>query len=182
MEKNNCYWLGFVEASVGIRGELALNCDADDLGRYRNLSQIFLEQDAMLIPFSVLSARQRGSTQLVVALDGLISPQEAQALVGCQVYVPLTFLPPLSGTKFYYHEVIGFDVHDVRFGPVGKIDRFIEGSMQTVMAIKNAHAEVLIPLVDDFLVAIDRNRKVMEIKAPEGLIELYLSPGSEEEE
>jgi 16S rRNA processing protein RimM len=182
MEKNNCYWLGYVDAPVGIRGELALNCDADDLGRYKDLPQVFFEQDGVLIPFAVSSARPKGSKQLIVALEGIDAPTDAQAFSGCQVYVPLSFLPPLSGNKFYYHEVIGFDVIDVHFGPVGKILRFIEGSMQTVMAVQHPNAEVLIPLVDDFVVSVDRIRKIMEIKAPEGLIELYLKPGSEEEE
>lgn len=182
MEKSNCYWLGYVDAPVGIRGELALNCDADDLGRYKNLLQLFLEQDGMLIPFTVASSRQKGAKQLVVSLEGVSTPQEALAFEGCQVFVPLSFLPALSGKKFYYHEVIGFDVNDVHFGPVGKVDRFMEGSMQTVMAVKHPSAEVLIPLVDEFVIALDRERKVMEIKAPEGLIELYLTPGSEEEE
>jgi 16S rRNA processing protein RimM len=35
--------------------------------------------------------------------------------------------------------------------------------------------EVLVPLIDEFIVSLDRNSKVLTIKAPEGLIEFYLA-------
>jgi 16S rRNA processing protein RimM len=46
--------------------------------------------------------------------------EDADAIMGNDIYLPLKMLPKLTGNKFYFHEVIGFEVEDKRSGVVGK--------------------------------------------------------------
>jgi 16S rRNA processing protein RimM len=83
-------------------------------------------------------------------------------------------LPKLTGNKFYFHEVIGFEVEDKRLGVVGKIESINDTTAQPLFEVLNGEIEILIPMIDHFLVKIDRENKKVIMDLPEGLIEMYL--------
>ena len=83
-------------------------------------------------------------------------------------------LPKLSGNKFYFHEVIGFEVEDKRLGIVGEIQSINDTTAQPLFEVLNDGIEILIPMIDHFLVKIDRENKKVIMDLPEGLIEMYL--------
>ena len=90
------------------------------------------------------------------------------------MYLPLKMLPKLTGNKFYFHEVIGFEVEDKRLGFVGEIQSINDSSAQPLFEVLNDGVEILIPMIDHFLVKIDRENKKVIMDLPEGLIEMYL--------
>jgi 16S rRNA processing protein RimM len=83
-------------------------------------------------------------------------------------------LPKLTGNKFYFHEVIGFEVEDKRLGVVGTIQSINDSTAQPLFEVLKDDVEILIPMIDHFLVKIDRENKKVIMDLPEGLIEMYL--------
>mgnify|MGYP001281586240 CR=1 FL=1 len=57
------------------------------------------------------SALQKKST-LRIKFEDINSEQEASSMINKEVYLPLENLPKLQGKKFYYHEIIGYNVVD----------------------------------------------------------------------
>ena len=53
---------------------------------------------------------------------------------------------------------------------------------QAIFKIKNGAFEILVPARNEFIVRIDRDKKHLEIEAPEGLIDIYTSNKPDEEE
>ena len=94
--------------------------------------------------------------------------------MGCELYLPLSFLPKLEGNQFYYHEVIGFEIEDQRLGVFGKIVSINDSTAQPLFEVLNGAVEMLIPMIDHFLVKIDRENKKVIMNLPEGLVEMYL--------
>jgi 16S rRNA processing protein RimM len=94
-------------------------------------------------------------------------------LLKCGLYLPQEILPELSGKQFYYHEVIGFSVYDVDHGYLGELVGINEATAQPLFEIKSEDQEILIPMLDEFIVEIDRKKNKLILKAPEGLIEFY---------
>lgn len=45
---------------------------------------------------------------------------------------------------------------------------------QPIMAIDFGEKEILIPLIDEVIKQVDRQNKTIHIKAPQGLIDIYL--------
>ncbi|HPT15302.1 MAG TPA: 16S rRNA processing protein RimM, partial [Bacteroidales bacterium] len=72
------------------------------------------------------------------------------------------------------HEVVGFEVIDKSKGPVGKVRRILELPHQAMFEIEFGDKEILVPLVDEIIVKVDRKLKQLLIDAPEGLIDMYL--------
>ena len=99
---------------------------------------------------------------------------EADALIGAHLYLPLEFLPKLSGNKFYYHEIIGFTAEDKSFGKIGNITGVNDTTSQALFEIDRDGKQILIPIIDHFIKKVDRENKSILLNVPEGLIEMYL--------
>jgi 16S rRNA processing protein RimM len=65
-------------------------------------------------------------------------------------------------------------VEDKRLGIVGEIQSINDSSAQPLFEVLNDDVEILIPMIDHFLVKIDRDNKKVIMDLPEGLIEMYL--------
>jgi 16S rRNA processing protein RimM len=70
--------------------------------------------------------------------------------------------------------VVGYKVIDAHYGEVGILEAVIDFQVNPLIQILNNGAEVLIPLREGLVKKLDRKNKIMNIEAPEGLIELYL--------
>jgi len=174
MEKKDCFYLGKVVKKYSFRGEVVIKLDTDEPELYRKPDVVYLEVKKKLVPFTVQKSLLQKGDQLRVLFEGVDSEEAAIAILKCDVYLPLDQLPVLTGNKFYYHEVIGFQVEDVNYGHVGEITGVNDSTAQALFEIKNGERQVLIPMIDDFIKEVNRAEKKIVVEAPEGLIELYL--------
>lgn len=174
MRKENCFYVGTIVSKFSFKGEVLVKLDSDNPEMYENMESVFVEIGKDLIPFFVEKCSLHKSDLLRIQFEDVNSEQEAQSLMRCNLYLPMDFLPKLSGNKFYYHEVIGFQVEDLTYGNVGIITGVNDTTAQTLFEIKNADKQVLIPIIDEFLVEIDRKNKKIRVKTPHGLIDLYM--------
>ena len=126
------------------------------------------------IPFFIENSSLHKNDFLRVKFEDVDTEEDANAIMGCELYLPLSFLPKLEGNQFYYHEVIGFEVEDQRLGVVGKIVSINDSTAQPLFEVLNGNVEMLIPMIDQFLIKIDRESKKVIMNLPEGLVEMYL--------
>lgn len=179
MHKNECFNLGYISKTVGNKGELLLILDVDDVKRYGKLESVFVEINKELVPFFITHIELRGNGAKV-SFDGINTTEKAEHLTRTSLYLPLSFLPPLKGKKFYYHEVLGFTVTDKIHGEIGTIQNILDYPTQALFQIKKGETEILLPVKEEFIISIDRISKTIAVNAPEGLIDIYLNPTPEE--
>ena len=174
MNKEDYYFLGKIIKTSGYKGNLMFFFDVDDISRYKNLEAVFIEVSENLIPFAIEKIQFRSNNTAIVKLEDVLSEDESAILVGCNLYLPLAFLPPLTGNKFYFHEVIGFSVVDKKYGKIGTILEILDRTSQAVFVIRNNGKEILIPVSDDIIKKVDRINKTIKVETPEGLIDIYM--------
>lgn len=180
MTKNECFNLGYIAKRSGNHGELTFVLDVDDSTRYSKLESVFIDINNSLVPFFIKRIQIR-NTNATVQLEGIDSIEKAEDLLKCGLYLPLSFLPPLSGKKFYFHEIPGYTVSDKQHGNIGIVKEVLDFPQQAIFKIKLNNCEILVPAKEEFIVSIDRAKKHLELDAPEGLIELYTSPKKDED-
>ena len=174
MRKDECFYLGKIAKKFSFKGEVLAYLDTDEPELYENLESVFVECNKHLVPFFIETSSLHKNDFLRVRFEDVTTEEEAEALLGNDLYLPLSMLPKLSGNKFYFHEVIGFEVEDQRLGVVGKIQSVNDSTAQPLFEVLNGAIEILIPMIDHFLVKIDRENKKVVMNLPEGLIEMYL--------
>ena len=174
MTKEDCFYLGRVAKTHGIKGEITIKLDVDDPSAYHDMKYFLLEINKVLTPFFVEKIVSSGD-KFFVTIQDIRTVEAASALTGKEVFLPLEMLPKLSGKQFYYHEVKGFMVIDAKKGVLGPIADVIEYPTQAIIQIFKDKKEILIPILDQVIQKVDRKSKKLYIKAPEGLIDMYLS-------
>ncbi|MCK7589137.1 ribosome maturation factor RimM [Subsaxibacter sp. CAU 1640] len=174
MNKEDCFYLGKIVKKYSFKGEVLIKLDTDEPEIYDNLESVFLELRGNLVPFFIESSKFHKSELLRVKFEDVDSEQDADAILKSDLYLPLEFLPKLEDDKFYFHEIIGFQVEDVNFGTVGIIKSINDSTSQSLFEIDRDGTEILIPMNDDFIKKVDKKKKVITVDTPEGLIDLYL--------
>lgn len=170
--KTDCFFLGYIGRTFGYRGELVVTLDVDDPMRYADLKSVFVELKGGLVPYFIEEIKMR-ERDAVWRFEG-VGTDEAARLVGCELYLPLSALPPLTGNRFYFHEVTGFTVEDKVAGEIGTVTCIYDNGPQPILSIDHGGKEIMVPLIDAFLLGVDRENRRLKIAAPEGLIDFYL--------
>ncbi len=173
MHKDDCFFLGSIVKKHGYKGQLSAKLDTDEPGKYIKLESVFVEKNKMLVPFFITESRLHKDF-LQVKFEEVDDEETAQSLIGCELYLPLSFLPELTGNQFYYHEVKDFTVIDKVKGTIGTVKEVSDHTAQALLVIVNGTKEILLPITDEILVKVDRANTTLEVNAPEGLIDLYL--------
>ncbi len=167
------FYLGLITKPFGYKGQAYVYLDTDEPEKYSNLDAVFLNIDGEMLPYMIEDIQLRGANQAVIKFED-VDGEEIKSLMKTQIYLPLSVLPPLTGNKFYFHEVVGFSVIDLEKGNIGKIVDFIDVLQQPIMQVDFNGIEILIPAIDKFFKTVDRERREIHIDAPEGLIDVYL--------
>jgi 16S rRNA processing protein RimM len=174
MRKEECFYLGKIAKKFSFKGEVLVYLDTDEPELYENLESVFVECGKHLVPFFIENSSLHKNDLLRVRFEDINTEDAADELIGNAIYLPLEMLPKLEGNKFYFHEVIGFEIEDKRLGVVGKIQSINDSTAQPLFEVLDGDKEILIPMIDHFLVSIDRDNRKVIMDLPEGLIEMYL--------
>jgi 16S rRNA processing protein RimM len=174
MNKQDCFFLGKIVKKYSFKGELLAKLDTDEPELYKDLESVFIDLKGSLIPFFIESSQLHKSELLRVKFEDVDTEGDADALMKCELYLPLDFLPELEDDKFYFHEIIGFKVEDKNFGTVGIITGVNDSTSQSLFEIDRDGIEILIPMNDEFISKVDKPNKTIFVETPEGLIDLYL--------
>jgi len=174
---DDCFYLGYSSKVIGNSGELAFKLDVDSPSSYEGLDAVFIrinKMDKTLVPFFITQSKLQQKGILRVTVEGVEDQAEAKRLVGKELYLPMGAIPKLKGDKFYYHEIEGYQVHDEEKGILGTLKTVLDYPSQDILEIKAGEKEILIPILKDTILKLDRDKKTLHVKSPEGLIDLYL--------
>ena len=174
MNKKDCFCLGKIVKKYSFKGELLAKLDTDEPEIYEEMDSVFVELRNNLVPFFIEASQLHKSELLRIKFEDVDTEADADALLKCELYLPLEFLPKLEDDKFYFHEVIGYQVEDKNFGHVGFIKSVNDSTAQSLFEIDRDGIEILIPMNDEFIIKVDKSKKTIFVETPEGLIQLYL--------
>lgn len=175
MRKEDCFYLGKIVRKHSFKGQVVAKLDTDEPELYKNLESVFVALGNDLVPFFIEESLLQKGNQLRIRFEDVESEGDADAILGSGLYLPIEFLPKLTGNKFYFHEIIGFDIEDINYGYVGVITGVNDSSAQPLFEINSNGTEVFIPMIDDFIKKVDRATKKIVVESPAGLIDLYLN-------
>lgn len=174
MNKSKFFYLGKITRKFSFKGEIIIFLDTDSPSIYYDLKKVFIKEDNSYLPYFISDISKYKNNSIRVKFEDIKNESMASSLINKEIYLPINELPKLYGKKFYYHEVTGFQVEDVRHGKIGEIEYINDQTPQHLFVIKSNDKEVLIPINDKFISDIDRINKTIRMDLPEGLLKIYI--------
>ena len=164
--------VGRVARAHGNKGQVIVNPDTDfPADRFVAGKTLIVEQAGRTVERRIASVRfQQGRP--ILALDGVETMNDAEALAGAELKVARETLPPLPERTYYRHDLVGCEVRTPDGQSIGRVTG-VEGPLErSLLAIARKGGEVLVPMVDGICVSVDPVGKTIVIDPPEGLLEL----------
>lgn len=128
---------------------------------------LFVQIDSLDVPLWCASFERRGAAGAVVSFDDLDTPRRAEELVGRELRIPVD---AEQDDEFYMEDLIGFTVE--ADGHNGIMTDYYDSDANPLFGIDFGEGERLIPAVEDFIAAIDFERRHIRMVLPEGLLDL----------
>jgi 16S rRNA processing protein RimM len=171
-EWNDCALVGRVARTHGNRGQVIVNPETDFVEERFQVGAELLARRGGRVDRVRVTAMRVHLGRPIIALDGVETMTDAEALAGVELRVPVAELAPLPGGMFYRHDLVGCRVETPGGLVVGDVTS-VEGELGTSrLVVTGSFGDVLIPLAQAICVAIDIAARRIVIDPPEGLLEL----------
>ncbi|QKZ13671.1 ribosome maturation factor RimM [Spirosoma sp. KUDC1026] len=181
MTKDDCYQVGHITKTHGVSGELVLFLDVDDASEYADLDSVLLEVKGELVPYFIESIAIVKGSRAIIAFEDIDTIEQAERLINCGAFLPLDNLEPITDeTRFYFHEIVGYQVVDVTEGELGTVLGVYAMNAQDLIAMDYQGKEVLIPINSEIVRTVDRANKKLNVALPEGLLAIYMEEDSKD--
>lgn len=169
IRKEEVFKIGVINKPHGIKGEVSFTF-TDDIFDRVDCDYLILLMDGILVPFFMEEYRFRSDTVALVKFEGIDTAEQARRFTNVEVYFPKKFMDEQEDVTSW-NFFIGFRVEDVHHGYLGEITNVDDTTLNVLFAIEKDGEELLLPAHEEFIIGLDRKKKVMKVNVPDGLIE-----------
>lgn len=164
--------VGRIARAHGNRGQVIVNLETDfPEERFQPGAELFIERKGHVEALR-LSAVRYQHDRPVLTIDGVGTMNDAEALAGFELRVPVERLAKLPDGTFYRHDLVGCRVETLDGRTVGTVSG-VEGEVgSSRLVIAGARGEVLVPLASEICRTIDPAGKRIVIAPPDGLLDV----------
>ena len=110
------------------------------------------------IAVDIKNCKEQGQN-IVACIDGIHFRDQAESLLGLEIYIQKSQLKPLHKGEYYWSDLIGCEVQNTQNIDFGRVTSIMETGANDVLVVQQEHAkeliEHLIPYSDDIVLSID---------------------------
>jgi 16S rRNA processing protein RimM len=171
--------VGRVARAHGNKGQVIVNPETDFAqARFAVGNELVVEevQRGRTMTRRITAVRFHGGRP-IIALAGVDTMNDAEALAGAELKMPGDALGALPANTFYRHDLVGCEVKDTAGRLVGTVTDVQGPRERSLLVLGTGRDEVMIPMVDGIIVQVDPAGRQIVVELPEGLIELNSTNG-----
>jgi 16S rRNA processing protein RimM len=157
----------------GLKGEIKVYPFSENPENFKFYSSlVFVDpaaQDAREI--KLLHSRSQGR-MAVLTLSGVVSRNDADDLVDCEIWASRDDLPELADDEYYWNDFEGMEVYTAKDIHLGHVSSLMSTGAHDILVVSGRGAEYMIPVRDEFVVEINEADGKIIVDPPEGLLEI----------
>lgn len=175
LKKEDFFKIGNIQKHHGIKGEVVLTFDQEISDDIEGQDIVFIEIDGGLVPFFISTYRFQSVKSAIVSFQLAQTQEEIKEITGKPVFLENKKQAKIESHETNYPNVIGFSLVDQKHQFIGTIKNVIENPNNPLLEIDvptNESKEVLIPFHEELIIDVNEPEKWLQMKLPEGLLEL----------
>jgi 16S rRNA processing protein RimM len=165
--KQDVLAVGRVKAPNGLKGKMWITPIGDTFNQYK---QYIIGESG--IPKKLISFEKR-KKGFVLQLEGITDISQVEQIQGQIVYINRELLPETSDDEFYWDDLIGMKVIDIKDRELGEIVFIIPTGSNDVFVVDKIKQH-MIPWTDDVVkkISIETNMMTVDIESLEEILDL----------
>jgi 16S rRNA processing protein RimM len=172
MSGDDLLLVGVVARAHGNRGSVIVNPETDFADARFRVGEVLLVGTGETRQARRIREVRFHQGRPIVSLEGVDSMNDAEALAGAELRMPVAALGPLPDATYYRHDLVGCEVRDVSGRIVGRVAA-VEGPLErSHLVVARERGDAMIPLVDGICVSVDIAERRIVIDPPDGLLDL----------
>ena len=167
----NSILLGQITKVSGYEGAVTVKLEKFFFENIPQMESVFLEIEGRPVPFFVSYSEYSGADILKLKFEGYDSIEKISEFTGCRIF--LTSGKPVENNADDIKSLIGYKVLIQNDILIGTISEVIPNPGQWLLKINSAKdKEILVPFHEDFIVKIEKKKKILVMNLPDGLTEI----------
>lgn len=172
IKRDEVFRIGIINKPHGVKGEVSFTFTDDVFDRTDECNYLVLLLDGILVPFFIEEYRFRSDDVALIKFEGIDTAERARMLTNVEVYFPKKYVDNISDDIPSWNFFVGFKVEDVLHGYLGEIIDVDDATMNVLFVIeKKDGEELLLPAHEEFIVDLDKKKRILKVNIPEGLLE-----------
>jgi 16S rRNA processing protein RimM len=164
--------IGYTLKPHGLQGEIKIFVQEQWEEAIDDLEVVYLEMKGKKVPYFLDSVRGGGA--MIASFEDIDSRDDALVISSKTMFAKSSDLPePEPVETVDIPDFIGYKMVDKASGEtLGKIIGMVEFPHQIMAVLEYQGREVLIPMVDQYVLGQDEKLMILEMALPEGLLDL----------
>ncbi len=160
--------VGKLRHAHGVHGEILMEVWTDFPERLQPGSILYLESGAGQLR---LVKRRKHRQGLLMTFEGYTSPEQVGQLRNQVLFVKSADRPALTEGEYYHHQLVGLHVTSDSGTKIGIVVQILETGASDVLVVRpGTGADILIPIVDDFIRQIDLEKREISVHLIPGML------------
>ncbi len=167
---NDLLEVGVVIGIHGLRGDFKVRPLPTGRLALPGARKVYLkDSEGLLIQHEAVRSSQH-KQNILLRLAGVDNLAAVEPLMGASVWMAKADLPELDDEQYYWSDLDGLEVIDQQQGALGRVVGMFTTTAHDILEVDGSKGEILIPAIEPFLVQVDRDKGLLHVNLPEGLI------------
>ena len=156
----------------GVRGEISFTFSDDVFDRGES-PYIVCCIDNIYVPFFIEEYRFKTGTTALMKLVDIDSDEAARDFTNLEVFYPKSHYIENDEEATPDDYFIGFTISDITYGTLGEVTAIDDSTINVLFVVTTPdERELLIPVQEAFVRAIDEEERIIHMDLPEGLLDM----------
>jgi 16S rRNA processing protein RimM len=162
--------IGVIIGPFGVRGQVKVKAITDRPDHIaRRVRTVLLGKNLAERTLKRLAEHKPGL--LIADIDGVSTREAADELRGEEIYIRAADAAPLAEDEYFLHDLLGIAAVAEDGQPIGTVRDVMETGAGNILVIaRPGMSDALVPMVRDFIAALDLTGRTVTIRPIEGLL------------
>ncbi len=163
--------IGQIVNTFGIKGQVKIVPFTDDITRYDELKEIYVEKKNELKLFQIEQVNYK-KNMVILKLKGIETVEEAEKLRNCYLKIDREDAKELPKDTYFIVDLLGLDVYTDEGKLLGKVDDIYNAGSSDIYVVKDELGkQILLPAIKDVLKEVDLENQKIIVHLIKGLVD-----------